>query len=101
MIRRPPRSTLFPYTTLFRAVDDAGRIINPLLAEGQVIGAVVQGLGQALTEEVVYDEAGQLGTGTFSDYALLRAAHTPQMTTEFLQTPSPLNPLGAHGIGEA
>jgi aerobic carbon-monoxide dehydrogenase large subunit len=49
----------------------------------------------------VYDEAGQLVTGTFSDYALLRAAHTPQMTTEFLETLSPLNPLGAKGIGEA
>ena len=83
------------------AVDDAGRIINPLLAEGQVIGAVVQGLGQALTEEVVYDDAGQLLTGTFTDYALLRAAHAPEMATEFLETPSPLNPLGAKGIGEA
>jgi len=83
------------------AVDDAGRIINPLLAEGQVIGAMVQGLGQALTEEVVYDDAGQLLTSTFTDYALLRAAHTPKLATEFLETPSPLNPLGAKGIGEA
>jgi len=85
----------------FVAVDDAGRIINPLLAEGQVIGAAVQGLGQALAEEVVYDEAGQLVTGTFADYALLHAAHTPRMESEFLETPSPLNPLGVKGIGEA
>ncbi len=85
----------------FVAVDDAGRIINPLLAEGQVIGAAVQGLGQALAEEMVYDDAGQLLTGTFADYALLRAAHVPHMESEFLETPSPLNPLGAKGIGEA
>ncbi len=83
------------------AVDDAGRIINPLLAEGQVIGATVQGLGQVLAEEVVYDDAGQLLTGTFADYALLRAAHVPHIESEFLETPSPLNPLGAKGIGEA
>ncbi|HYM91580.1 MAG TPA: xanthine dehydrogenase family protein molybdopterin-binding subunit [bacterium] len=83
------------------AVDDAGRIINPLLAEGQVIGATVQGLGQVLAEEVVYDDGGQLLTGTFADYALLRAAHVPHIESEFLETPSPLNPLGAKGIGEA
>jgi len=83
------------------AVDDAGRIINPLLAEGQVIGATVQGLGQVLAEEVVYDDGGQLLTGTFADYALLRAVHVPHIESEFLETPSPLNPLGAKGIGEA
>ncbi len=85
----------------FAAVDDAGRIINPLLAEGQVIGAIVQGLGQALVEEAVYDDTGQLVTGTFSDYALLRAAHTPAVIAEFTETLSPFNPLGAKGIGEA
>jgi carbon-monoxide dehydrogenase large subunit len=85
----------------FVAVDDAGRIINPLLAEGQVIGAIVQGLGQALVEEAVYDETGQLVTGTFGDYAMLRAAHAPEVTAEFIETLSPFNPLGAKGIGEA
>lgn len=83
------------------AVDDAGRIINPLLAEGQVIGATVQGLGQALVEEVIYDESGQLLTGTFVDYALLRASQIPPVVSELLETPSPFNPLGAKGIGEA
>lgn len=82
-------------------VDDAGRIINPLLAEGQVLGAVAQGLGQALKEEVLYDESGQLQSGTFTDYALMRAADLPLMQSEFQETPSPLNPLGAKGIGEA
>src|SRR5579864_1126586 len=85
----------------FAAVDDAGRIINPLLAEGQVIGAIVQGLGQALAEEIVYDEGGQLLTGTFSDYALLHAIHAPDVTAEFTETLSPYNPLGAKGVGEA
>ncbi len=83
------------------AVDDAGRIVNPLLAEAQVLGAAAQGLGQALVEEAVYDDAGQLLTGTFTDYALLRAAHVPRVTSAFVETPSPLNPLGAKGIGEA
>lgn len=85
----------------FVAVDDAGRIINPLLAEGQVIGATVQGLGQSLVEEVVYDGAGQLLTGTFADYGLLRAPRIPHVESAFLETPSPFNPLGAKGIGEA
>ena len=85
----------------FVAVDDAGRIINPLLAEGQVIGAIVQGLGQALVEEAVYDDAGQLVTGTFADYAMLHAAHAPAVIAEFTETLSPFNPLGAKGVGEA
>jgi aerobic carbon-monoxide dehydrogenase large subunit len=83
------------------AVDDAGRVINPLLAEGQVIGAVVQGLGEALVEEAVYDDTGQLVTGTFGDYALLHAAHTAPVTSAFIETLSPFNPLGAKGVGEA
>jgi len=83
------------------AVDDAGRVINPLLAEGQVIGAIVQGLGQALVEESVYDDAGQLLTSTFSEYALLRASHAPTVVAEFTQTLSPYTSLGAKGVGEA
>ncbi|MDR7486662.1 MAG: carbon monoxide dehydrogenase, partial [Armatimonadota bacterium] len=85
----------------FVAVDDAGRLVNPLLAEGQVIGSTVQGLGQTLLEEVVYDQAGQLQTSTFADYAMPRATHVPAIISAFLETPSPLNPLGAKGIGES
>jgi carbon-monoxide dehydrogenase large subunit len=83
------------------AVDDAGRVINPLLAEGQVLGATVQGLGQALCEEAIYDESGQLLTAAFTDYAVLRATAVPAVESEFQETPSPFNPLGAKGIGEA
>jgi carbon-monoxide dehydrogenase large subunit len=82
------------------AVDDAGTLINPLLARGQVIGGVVQGLGECLTEEAVYDDAGQLRSGSFLDYNLLTAAEVPRIATGEIVTPSPLNPLGAKGAGE-
>ena len=82
------------------AVDDSGRIVNPLLAEGQVIGATLQGIGQCLVEEVIYDDAGQLRTASFVDYALPTAMEVPPIETAFVETPSPLNPLGAKGIGE-
>ena len=83
------------------AVDDAGRIVNPLLAEGQVLGGIAQGLGETLVEEAVYDDTGQLVTGTFADYGILRAVHAPTVVSEFMETPSPWNPLGAKGVGEA
>jgi carbon-monoxide dehydrogenase large subunit len=83
------------------AVDDAGRIVNPLLAEGQVIGGTVAGLGAVLTEEVVHDEEGQPVSSSLLDYGLLTAAEVPPLRTEFVESPSPLNPLGAKGIGEA
>jgi aerobic carbon-monoxide dehydrogenase large subunit len=82
------------------AVDDSGRIVNPLLAEGQVLGATVQGLGQCLVEEAVHDEEGQLRTTSFADYSLLTAVELPPIESRFVETPSPLNPLGAKGIGE-
>ena len=82
------------------AVDDAGRIVNPLLAHGQVVGATAQGLGQALIEEVRHDETGQLLTASFADYPLLTAWEMPELVSEFVETPSPLNPLGAKGVGE-
>ncbi len=82
------------------AVDDAGRIVNPLLAHGQVVGATAQGLGQALLEEVRHDPSGQLVTASFADYPLLTAWEIPQLVSEFVETPSPLNPLGAKGVGE-
>jgi carbon-monoxide dehydrogenase large subunit len=82
------------------AVDDAGTIINPLLAEGQVVGGAVQGLGAVLTEEAVYDAEGQLRNASFVEYGLPSAVEVPPIASDFVQTPSPLNPLGAKGIGE-
>jgi carbon-monoxide dehydrogenase large subunit len=84
------------------AVDDVGTLINPLLAAGQIHGGVVQGIAQALCEEVSYDsESGQLLTGSLLDYALPRAADVPNITSLFQETPSPTNPIGAKGIGES
>jgi len=83
------------------AVDDCGKVINPLLVDGQVQGGIVQGLGQALYEEVVYDESGQLVTGTLMDYALPKAHHFPRFELDRTETPSPVNPLGIKGVGEA
>jgi aerobic carbon-monoxide dehydrogenase large subunit len=82
------------------AVDDAGTIINPLLAEGQVLGGAMQGLGAVLTEETVYDEDGQLRNASFLDYGMAGPVEIPPIATAFVQTPSPNNPLGAKGIGE-
>jgi carbon-monoxide dehydrogenase large subunit len=82
-------------------VDDAGTIINPLLAEGQLHGGLAQGIGQVLMERIVYDERGQLLTGTLMDYAVPRADEVPPVTIEKMHTPSPRNPLGAKGLGEA
>jgi carbon-monoxide dehydrogenase large subunit len=82
------------------AVDDAGRILNPLLAEGQVLGGIVQGLGAALVEEVVFDDVGQPRSASFADYSLLTAVELPPIEARFVETPSPLNPLGVKGIGE-
>jgi carbon-monoxide dehydrogenase large subunit len=83
------------------AADDPGKVVNPLLAEGQVLGAVAQGLGECLSEEAVYDEEGQPRTASFADYKILTAAEIPPVATAFLETPSPYNPLGAKGVGEA
>lgn len=82
------------------AIDDVGRIINPLLAEGQVHGGIAQGVGQALWEGAVYHENGQLLSGTFMDYTMPKASFFPTIETAFTQTLSPVNPLGAKGIGE-
>jgi carbon-monoxide dehydrogenase large subunit len=82
------------------AVDDAGTIINPLLAEGQVLGGAVQGLGAALMEEAVHDGDGQPRNASFVEYSLPSAAEVPPIATAFVQSPSPNNPLGAKGIGE-
>jgi carbon-monoxide dehydrogenase large subunit len=84
------------------AVDDCGNIINPMIVDGQIHGGVTQGIGQALFEEVVYDEdSGQLKTGTMLDYSVPTANEIPFLTTDNTITPSPTNELGVKGIGEA
>jgi aerobic carbon-monoxide dehydrogenase large subunit len=83
------------------AVEDVGRIINPVLLKGQIIGAVVQGLGGALLEDLVYDDEGQLLTGSLADYLLPTASDFPSIRAVVTEThPSPINPLGAKGAGE-
>jgi aerobic carbon-monoxide dehydrogenase large subunit len=83
------------------AVDDCGRAINPMLIDGQIHGGIVHAIGQALYEQVVYDEDGQLVTGTFVDYALPTAAEVPSFETDRTETPSSVNSLGVKGVGEA
>ncbi len=83
------------------AVDDCGNAINPMLIEGQVHGGVVYGIGQALYEQVHYDDSGQLSTGSFVNYAIPTAAEMPSFETDRTVTPSPVNSLGAKGVGEA
>jgi len=84
----------------YTAVDDCGKVINPLLAAGQVHGGVVQGLGQALLEEVIYDGSGQLLTGSFLDYAMPNASGMPDIDVSFHEVLDPNNELGVKGIGE-
>ena len=83
------------------AVDDCGNIINPLIVDGQVHGGVAQGLGQALWEQAVYDDNGQLVTGELTDYAMPKAHMMPWIESSHTETPSPVNPLGVKGVGEA
>lgn len=85
----------------FDGVDDCGPVINPLLVAGQVHGGIAQGIGQALLEEVVYDEDGQLISGSFLDYAMPLAQHMPRLAIGHTVTPSPITPLGMKGVGEA
>ncbi len=83
------------------AVDDCGRVLNPLVVAGQQHGGAVQGISQALWEQVVYDEAGNPLTATFADYAIPTTADTFALEASTTETPTPLNPLGAKGIGES
>ncbi|MBK5959179.1 carbon monoxide dehydrogenase [Rhodoplanes elegans] len=85
----------------FTAVDDFGNIINPMIVEGQVHGGIAQGIGQALMEQAVYDESGQLVTGSYNDYVMPRAIDLPPLTVDTTVTPCPGNPLGIKGCGEA
>ncbi len=95
------RETGEPTLLKLVAVDDAGNLINPLIVEGQIHGGLAQGIGQALIEEAVYDKSGQLITGSFMDYALPRATDFPRFELHNTVTTTPLNPLGAKGVGEA
>jgi carbon-monoxide dehydrogenase large subunit len=83
------------------AVDDIGRVINPLIVEGQVHGGVAQGIAQALFEEAIYDAEGNMLTGTFVDYTPPSAADLPDLVTDRTETPAPDHPLGTKGVGEA
>ena len=85
----------------FTAVDDFGVVINPMIVEGQVHGGIAQGVGQALLENAVYDESGQLVTASYMDYAMPRADDLPSFDVGMTVTPCPSNPLGIKGCGEA
>ncbi|MGH7707053.1 MAG: xanthine dehydrogenase family protein molybdopterin-binding subunit, partial [Vulcanimicrobiaceae bacterium] len=82
------------------SVHDTGRMLNPLIAEGQIRGGFAHGIGGALLEEIVYDESGALLSGSFVDYLCPTAAEIPPLTIGHVDLPSPLTPLGAKGIGE-
>jgi carbon-monoxide dehydrogenase large subunit len=83
------------------AVDDVGKKINPLIVDGQLHGGIAQGVGQALWEGAVYDDQGQLLTGSMLDYAVPRASFFPRIELDETVTPSPVNPIGVKGVGEA
>jgi 2-furoyl-CoA dehydrogenase large subunit len=85
----------------YATVHDAGTIINPMIAEGQIYGGALHGLGGALFEELQYDEGGQLLTGTFMDYLVPTAAEAPVIDIAHVVSPSPLTPLGSKGLGES
>ena len=84
----------------FYSVNDFGVLVNPMVVHGQVHGGLAQGIGAALMEEAVYDDSGPLLTGSFMDYAMPLAKHLPDFTLQFMETPSPFNPLGVKGMGE-
>ncbi len=90
-----------PKLLRYIAVDDCGKVINPLLVDGQVHGGIAQGIGQALYEEAAYDGSGQLLSGSLMDYAIPTASMVPTYQTDRTETPTPVNPLGAKGVGEA
>ncbi|GAA1263218.1 xanthine dehydrogenase family protein molybdopterin-binding subunit [Saccharothrix xinjiangensis] len=85
----------------YACVDDVGKVVNPLIVEGQVHGGLAQGIAQALFEEAVHDENGTLTTATLADYLLPSAADLPHFTTDRTETPAASNPLGVKGVGEA
>jgi carbon-monoxide dehydrogenase large subunit len=84
----------------YAAVDDVGNVINPMIVEGQILGGIIQGVGQALWEHGIYDEDGQLLSGSMLSYAMPRADGFPSIAVDRIETPSPHNPLGVKGAGE-
>jgi len=84
----------------YLAVDDVGKKINPLIVDGQIHGGVAQGVAQALWEGAVYDDNGQLTSGSLMDYAIPKASFLPKFELDSTETPSPTNPLGVKGVGE-
>jgi CO/xanthine dehydrogenase Mo-binding subunit len=82
-------------------VHDCGTVINPTIVEGQVHGGVAQGIGGALYERLVFDETGQLLNASFMDFLIPTAVEIPEIEVAHIETPSPLNPLGVKGVGEA
>src|SRR5437016_9400418 len=83
------------------AVDDCGNVINPMLVDGQIHGGIAQGMGQAMWEELIYNDEGQIVNGTLMDYALPKAHLLPDFTLDRTVTPTPVNPMGVKGVGEA
>jgi carbon-monoxide dehydrogenase large subunit len=90
-------TTLVGYT----AVDDSGNVLDHMVVDGQMHGAIVQGMGQVLMEHLVYDPTGQILTGSFMDYAMPRAGDVPLLTVAECNVPATTNPLGVKGVGEA
>ncbi|HKK08226.1 MAG TPA: molybdopterin cofactor-binding domain-containing protein, partial [Gemmatimonadota bacterium] len=90
-----------PSLRRYVAVDDCGNVINPMIVDGQIHGGVAQAVAQALYEEAVYDEDGQLVTGSLMDYPVPKATFLPSFELHRTTTPTPVNPLGAKGVGEA
>jgi carbon-monoxide dehydrogenase large subunit len=90
------RVTLLKYVV----AHDCGRLVNPVIVDGQIHGGAAQGIGGGLGERLVYDEAGQLLTGTFMEYPIPRADDLPTFETVHMECPSPRNPLGVKGVGE-
>jgi CO/xanthine dehydrogenase Mo-binding subunit len=82
-------------------VHDCGRVINPLVLEGQIEGGVAQGIGGAFYERLAYDEEGQLRNASFMEFLMPYATEVPEIAIDHIETPSPLNPLGVKGAGEA
>jgi carbon-monoxide dehydrogenase large subunit len=99
--RRDRRKTGKTELVRYVAVDDVGNKINPMIVDGQLHGGIAQGVGQALWEGAVYSDEGQLLTGSMLDYALPRAAWFPNIELDETVTPSPVNPIGVKGVGEA
>lgn len=101
MILRVDPETMLVEVQKYVVVHDCGEVINPLILEAQVVGGVAQGIGNAFYEQLIYDENGQLVNGSFIDYLLPTALDVPAVTVAHQVTPSPLNPLGVKGAGEA